>query len=71
MMLSITVFLTFTFLLGFLIYTDSGIYNKYKELMGNDYKIILSHNRMDSDSGNKINILTSRLEEMGDTHFTI
>ena len=69
MMLSITVFLTFTFLLGFLIYTDSGIYNKYKELMGNDYKIILSHNRMDSDSGNKINILTSRLEEMGDTHF--
>lgn len=69
MMLSITVFLTFTFLLGFLIYTDSGIYNKYKELMGNDYKIILSHNGMDSDSGNKINILTSRLEEMGDTHF--
>lgn len=69
MMLSITVFLTFTFLLGFLIYTDSGIYNKYKELMGNDYKIILSHNGMDADSGNKINILTSRLEEMGDTHF--
>ena len=51
MMLSITVFLTFTFLLGFLIYTDSGIYNKYKELMGNDYKIILSHNSMALDSG--------------------
>ena len=39
-LLSVTVVLTFSFLLGYLLYTDASLYNKHKEVLSYDRKVV-------------------------------
>lgn len=75
LLLSVTITLSFTFLLAFFIFSDSNIYNKYKnifktpitigEVMGGDGKELVG----ESITNYKYNILTDKLKNMDNTQY--
>ncbi len=67
LLLSVTAFLSFAVMFGYLIYTDSEIYNKYKELFSESPNIILSQNT--AEQTNDLNLLVKQLEKLPDTHY--
>lgn len=67
LLLSVTAFLSFAIMFGYLIYTDSDIYNKYKELFSESPNIILSHNTVEKAADLKL--LVNQLEKLPDTHY--
>lgn len=67
LLLSVTAFLSFAIMFGYLIYTDSGIYNKYNELFSESPNIVLSYNT--AEKASDIKLLVNQLEKLPDTHY--
>lgn len=67
LLLSVTAFLSFAIMFGYLMFTDSESYNKYNELFSESPNVILSYNSGDQISD--INILTRQLDKMPNTHY--
>ena len=60
MLLSITIVISFTILLGYLIYIDSSTYNEYKEVLASDPNICMSS---DYNSIKDVQTLTNMIDE--------
>lgn len=71
LLLSVTIFLSFSIMLGYLIFTDSNIYNKYNELMGASPNIILSDNSASYETLLNINKMITQMDNLSDTHYYI
>lgn len=69
LLLSVTVFLSFSLMLGYLVYTDSEIYNKFNEIFGASPHVILSENDNSYESKMNIRKLTAQLDKMLNTHY--
>lgn len=66
--LSVTIILSLSALLVYLVYTDSALFNEYKEIFKVSSKIaILTFD--DSETKEKKNIIMNKLGEYNDTHF--
>lgn len=66
-LLSVTALLSFSIMFGYLIYTDSEIYNNYKELFSESPNIILSQNS--ADEAGSLKALTNQLDKLPGTHY--
>lgn len=58
-MLSVTIILSFSFLLGYLTYTDTGLYNEYKELFRVPRQLL----RVTAPSGEKLRLICEVVSE--------
>ena len=67
LLLSVTAFLSFAMMFGYLIYTDSESYNKYKDLFAVNPNVIFSYN--DAQSKNELRAVTKQLDKLSDTHY--
>lgn len=67
LLLSVTAFLSFAIMFGYLMYTDSNIYNKYNELFSESPNIIISSNTAERVSDMKI--LSEQLDKLPNTHY--
>lgn len=67
LLLSVTAFLSFAIMFGYLMFTDSESYNKYNKLFSESPNVILSNNSGDKISD--IKILTRQLDKMPNTHY--
>lgn len=67
-MLSVTIILSFTILLGFMGYMDSEHYNTYKKILAMDRGYIHAHSRVLSPA--RVSQLQERAAEYGTTHST-
>lgn len=63
MLLSVTVVLTFSFLLGYLLYTDSTLYNKYKNALSMDRSVVKFSGNGWSDS--RMDIVLEKTQAAG------
>ena len=68
-LLSVTAFLSFSFMFMYLLYTDSEIYNKYKWVLSLDNKVVVAHNVNDSSVMEKLRIVEAQFEKMPDTYY--
>lgn len=74
-LLSVTIILSFSFLLGFFVLSDSGLYNDYKLTFAADSKIALLGSSFSSYSSpnetvtGKLNMLIYRMGRMTNTHY--
>ncbi len=74
-LLSVTIILSFSFLLGFFVISDSGLYNDYKLTFAADSKIALLRSSYSNYSSSnetvtgKLNMLIYRMGRMTNTHF--
>ncbi len=66
LLLSVTIFLSFSLMLGYLVFTDSDLYNSYKEIMGADRNIIEVYGSVNDLDVKK---LTTQLDKMTDSHY--
>ncbi len=71
MMLSVTVVLSFSVLLGYLVISDSSTYNEYSEIMGADEHIFLCNDTYSKISTSDIEKVTGQLDKMTDTEYYI
>lgn len=69
MLLSVTALISFSVMFVYLMYTDSNIYNKYREIMGSDSQVILSINAYSDETIRKMNMLTEQLKKYEDTNY--
>ena len=69
LLLSVTAFLSFSLMLGYLIFSDSNIYNKYNELFGASPNIILSDNDASYETQLNIKKLTNQLEKTPNSYY--
>ncbi len=68
--LSVTIIISFTTLLCFLIYSDSVIFNRYKEeLQASPYISIATSSVEDEKEEQAFRILSEKLSELEDTHY--
>lgn len=67
LLLSVTAFLSFAIMFGYLIYTDSESYNKYKDLFADNPNVIFSYNG--AESKNELRAVTKQLDKLSDTHY--
>ena len=70
-LLSVTVVLSFSIMLGYLIICDSNIYNKYNEILGASPEIILSQNSASYEEQASIHKLMAQLDKTLDNHYYI
>lgn len=68
LLLSVTIFMSFSIMLIYLVFTDSNMHNKYDELMGANPNVILSTNAYDENIV-EINNLINELEKLKDTSY--
>ena len=66
-LLSVTIVLSFSLLLGYLVYTDSTLYNRYKYTMSMDPGSV-AVSAVGADEINRLTALQNRLEGMENTH---
>lgn len=57
-MLSITIVFSFAILLGYLAFTDSNLYNEYKEIFSSPRNIVMAY---ENETGDEINVLTEQI----------
>lgn len=57
-MLSITIVFSFAILLGYLAFTDSNLYNDYKEIFSSPRNIVMAY---ENETGNEISVLTEQI----------
>lgn len=69
LLLSVTALISFSVMFVYLMYTDSNIYNKYREIMGSDSQVILSINAYSDETIRKMNMLTEQLKKYEDTNY--
>lgn len=67
LLLSVTALLSFSIMFGYLMYTDSEIYNNYKELFSESPNIILSQNS--ANEAGSLKALTNQLDKLPETHY--
>ena len=68
-LLSVTIVLSFSLLLGFLLYTDASLYNQYKDLFGQRRgDVLISDSGMNTE---KVALLAEHLDEMDSTSYYI
>lgn len=68
-MLSVTILLSFSLLLGYLLYTDSSLYNENKELFSmRRGDLVITDNKMNME---KLHLLQSQLDVMPDTQYYV
>lgn len=67
LLLSVTAFLSFAIMFGYLIYTDSESYNKYKDLFAHNPNVIFSNNS--AESKNELRAVTKQLDKLSETHY--
>lgn len=67
-LLSVTIVLSFSLLLGYLVYTDSSLYNDYKESFALDRSVLIA-SRADMTAA-PVNALWEQAEKIGETHMT-
>lgn len=58
LLLSVTALISFSVMFVYLMYTDSNIYNKYREVMGADSDIIVADNIYSNETIKELNMLT-------------
>ena len=69
-LLSVTVVLTFSFLLGYLLYTDASIFNRYKDVYRKDRNDIIFWGQGEMDG--RLDILLKKTQEKGTvSHYRI
>lgn len=68
LLLSVTIFISFSIMLAYLVFTDSNIHNKYDELMGASPNVFLSTNSYDENIVD-MNNLINELEKLKDTRY--
>lgn len=66
MLLSVTIVLSFSLLLGYLLYTDTKLYNDYKKLFSLSRNIVMAGDP--NRNASKMNALHAEAEELGDTY---
>ncbi len=65
-MLSVTIVLSFSLLLGYLVFTDSNLYNRYKDIFARDRHVItVRDNHLEQA---KVNLLLEKAGDIGQTH---
>lgn len=69
LLLSVTALISFSVMFVYLMYTDSNIYNKYREVMGADSDIIVAANAYSNETIKELNMLTEQLEKYEDTNY--
>lgn len=67
LLLSVTAFLSFAIMFGYLMFTDSESYNKYNELFSESPNVIMSINS--GDRASDIKTLTKQLDKIPNTHY--
>ncbi len=67
MLLSVTVLISFTVMLVYLIYTDSNIYNKYRGILGSDEEIIITGTS--EGQSRELNMFIDQIENIDNTHY--
>lgn len=65
-LLSVTVVLTFSFLLGYLLYTDASLYNRYKEELSYDRKVVFIYGFGSWDG--RRDMILKKAQEAGTTY---
>ena len=70
LLLSVTIFMSFSIMLIYLVFTDSNMYNQYDELMGASPNVILSTNSYD-ENVDDINKLINELDKLKDTSYYV
>lgn len=68
-LLSVTIVLSFSLLLGYLVYTDSALYNAYKESFALDRSVLIA-SRADM-AASPVNALWEQAENIGKTHMQL
>lgn len=68
-LLSITAFLSFSFMFIYLLYIDSEIYNEYKWVLSLDYRVAISHNSNDYATMGNLKKVEVQLDKIPDTHY--
>lgn len=69
LLLSVTALISFSVMFVYLMYTDSNIYNKYRDVMGADSDIIVAANIYSNETIKELNMLTEQLEKYEDTNY--
>lgn len=70
-MLSVTIVISFSLLLGYLVLMDSNHYSKHKELFAQDRHIVTAHSKTDTPiSMSMAELMQDKASEYGDTHST-
>ncbi|MDD2269261.1 MAG: FtsX-like permease family protein [Eubacteriales bacterium] len=74
LLLSVTIIMSFSFLLGFFVFIDSEIYNKHKITFSISPKVVVLIGPTDiksnlNETNNNFNLLIHQLEKMDDTDF--
>ena len=65
-MLSVTIVLSFSLLLAYLIFTDSSLYNRYKDIFARDRSVITVRDIYLEQA--KVNLLLEKAGDIGQTH---
>lgn len=70
-MLSVTIILSFSLLLGYLVYTDTSLYNTYMSTFAGDRNVLVA-SAYTASNAKKMDLLIDKASEIGETHgFTV